>query len=114
MKKYISILLTIAILCAFVTGCSSNETETTKRDEAIESLILSKPGGSEIPEVYLDVAYELALLATSDWITRNKPSGISINWTYIPGTNLLRLETITMSVSYPDGYAATYSMVLCR
>lgn len=114
MKKYISILLTIAILCSFMTGCSSNEMNTKDRDEAIQSLILDKPGGSEIPEAYLDVAYELAILASADWVAEGKPSNYKIEWTYIPGSNLLKLESITMTVTYSNGYTPTYSMVLYR
>lgn len=114
-KKILAMVLTIVLLAT--CGCSSKSFGVVDagREKAIESMILNQPGGDEIPEAYLDLAYELSRLAAADWTANGKPSGYSFEWTYLGSSqSLLKATSIALKVTYADGHECVYSSLIYR
>lgn len=114
-RKLIVLVLTITLL--ITCGCSSKGFGVVDagREKAIEAMVLNQPGGDEIPEAYLDLAYELSRLAAADWIANGKPSGYSFEWTYLGfDESILNATSIALKVTYADGHICAYSSLIYR
>lgn len=114
-RKLIALVLTIILLTT--CGCSSKDFGTVDagKEKAIDSIILNQPGGDEIPEAYLDLAYELSRIAAADWTANGKPSGYSFEWTYLGSSqSLLKATSIALEVTYADGHSCVYSSIIYR
>lgn len=114
-RKFVALVLTIVLL--ITCGCSPKgfDTVDSGREKAIEAMVLNQPGGDEIPEAYLDLAYELSRLAAADWTIKGKPSGYSFEWTYLDSSqSILKATSIALKVTYADGHECVYSSLIYR
>lgn len=114
-KKLLALALTIVLLTT--CGCSSKgfNAVNAEKDKAIESMVLNQPGGDEIPEAYLDLAYELSRLAAADWTANGKPSGYTFEWTYLGSSqSILKATSIALKVTYANGHECVYSSLIYR